>query len=255
MGSDYFLISIMVTDAISVINLSGFTFQNYITTKQSFKDDLKSIGIGFDGDVNLPICFQATFTQPQITGDIKLRTEGLFPEIMVVESNFSEISYFTKTEITEWFVNSEDPLAVESFYGPTTYPANCPTGVYDPLLSCTADSAHSDLCSSLNLAERGTPIGSLYDVSLSSTQDEAPVFLQDYHFTSTPNTWSAIRISNGTDVACAKLLPINCVSEELEPINPYLQEKLLTLAALKSQVLAEGWGLKSLAKQALSYIS
>lgn len=235
---------------MSTLNLSGFDYQTYIQSKESFKNQLLEVGVGFDGDLNYPFCFKAFYDfTGEFVGTAKISFEGLFAETANFETDFTDISgcdtYEYNVNLDKWNIDVTDPTKIAS----KNDSSRCNTqDQYDPYRACTSDSAVISTCQQ---NPNGVPVGDIgewYSIATGDVNTTIPApRLSDYYFETGMNTWSGLNVvCNNGNFYCAKLIPVDCLTDELAPINPHLQEKLLALAAKKSQKTVANQGLLSL---------
>jgi len=233
---------------VSTLNLAGFDYQTYIQSKETFKNKLLEVGVGFDGDIQFPFCFKAFYDfTDELVGTAKISFEGLFAETATFETNFTNVdgcSALLNVNLDVWNIDITDPTKIAAKNDTDRCRRN---SQYDPYMACTPDSAVSDRC---NQPPNGYPIG---DISQQYCFDSGEVEetiaaprLADYYFKTGYNTWSGLNFDCDYNFYCAKLIPVDCITDELTPINPYLQEKLLALAASKSQKAVASQDLLSL---------
>jgi len=69
------------------------------------------------------------------------------------------------------------------------------------------------------------------------TVTRAAPFLKDYYFATSYNIWATANIVDDTDtnISCAKFVPIDCFTDEITPIQPLLEEKLLAISDASSE--------------------
>jgi len=218
-------------------NFQGFNYTDVITEKNDFKQKLLSVGVGFDGAVNYPICFKAFFDTADVVGSVKIAYESLFDELVDVTADFTTVPSPTDLYIgPTWRLNLTDPAKLSA--SSEEYDQYCDQTIYDPYLACDANSANYDLCTALGRAPVGTPLGNYGDVSYLDGSTQVAPILMDYYFATSYNTWSSASIFRNreqTPVACAKFVPIDCLTDELMPIKPLLEEKLLAISDASSQ--------------------
>jgi len=233
---------------MSTLNFAGFDYQTYIQSKESFKNKLLEVGVGFDGDIQFPFCFKAFYDfNDEFVGTAKISFEGLFAETATFETNFTNIDGCDEplnVNLDIWNIDITDPTKIAA----KNDTDRCrPNSQYDPYMACTPDSAVVDRC---NQPPNGYPIGDIsrqYCISEGEEVETIPApRLADYYFQTGYNTWSGLNFSCDNNLYCAKLIPVDCITDELSPINPYLQEKLLALAASKSQKTVASQDLLSL---------
>jgi len=228
-------------------NFAGFNYSDVIELKEDYKNALLATGIGFDGNINYNICFKAIFNEPEVSGPVLFKVNGLFDTIADLKYNLVQDGTFYDMDLklgSTWNIDLSNPTVhsttdtlkfCDADVDPTTW------GVYDPLWNCGPGSAHAAACSLMgrtpngnNIGDWQTPVTFDYDIE----QTVAAPYISDYYFKTSYDTWTTALLTGRTDsydpqvpVACAKFYPVNCVSEEILPFTPEIQEKLIQLSA------------------------
>jgi len=218
-------------------SFQGFNYTDVITEKSDFKQQLLSVGVGFDGSINYPICFKAFFNTPEVDGSIKIAYESLFDQLVDVSTDFTTVPSTTSLYIgPTWRLNLTDPKKLSA--SKAEYDQYCEATIYDPYLACQTNSANEGLCTALNRTPALTNLGNYGPVStLDGTEQVAPI-LRDYYFATSYNTWTSATVYDdyaGEPVSCAKFVPIDCLTDEVMPITPLLEEKLIAISDASSQ--------------------
>merc|ERR1712137_300667 len=70
---------------------TGFNYTDVITEKSDWKQQLLSVGVGFDGRINYPICFKAFFDTTEVKGTVKLAYDSIYDDGVDVTSAFTTV--------------------------------------------------------------------------------------------------------------------------------------------------------------------
>jgi len=223
-----------------ISKFTGFDYTDVITEKVDFKQQLLSVGVGFDGAINYPICFKAFFDTTEVQGSVKIAYDSIYDQFVDVTSEFStlpgngELLYIG----TKWNVNLTDPAKLSA--STTEFNQYCSIEIYDPLLACANNTIPpNSLCGLISMSPNGREVGWYGQIDpalIGTTQQVAPA-LKDYYFATSYNTWATanIRDSANNEVSCAKFVPVDCLTDEITPIKPLLEEKLLAISDKSSE--------------------
>jgi len=261
---------VLFTDALNTFkgseslltSIAGFTYEDIIQTKSSYKSALLDAGIGFDGRINYNICFDAKFNTTNVFGDVFFKVNGLFDRIAEYEVNILNKNNttvdpddeFSLYITTEWNVDVTNPtvLSVEGELA-EKYTGLLSSGVYDPLFACTERSTHfnswcnnspnidGSICIGEYLSEYSPAGESIFNEPRTGAMP-APQ-LNQYYFKTSPNTWASMCLKGtqgGNEVtACAALLPVDCTTKEEIPFTPLAQTSKLSALSIQNNKKTE----------------
>jgi len=230
-------------------NFAGFNYADVIELKEDYKNALLATGVGFDGNINYNICFKAIFDEAEVSGNVLFKVNGLFDTLADVNYNLVQDSTFQEMDlklVSTWNLDLSNPSVHSTtetlkFCGADV--AEDTWGVYDPLFNCAAGSSHSESCYLMNRSPNGNNYGDWF-TNVTFDDDVTGVvagpLISDYYFKTSYDTWTSALLTGykigdspvHVPVACAKFYPVNCISEEILPFTPEIQEKLLQLSAL-----------------------
>jgi len=243
-------------DAESLLSsVAGLTYEDVIQSKSAYKNALLEAGIGFDGQINYNICFDAKFNTESLGGDIFFKVNGLYDRVADYELNIinkaipdDTVTPFKMTFTTEWNIDVTRPLihSVEGVELSDKFAAFT-KGAYDPLYACSTFSVHmSDtmptICTNLT-PDGSTAIGEFFNTDTNTGTFNVPKigqmpapYLRDYYFKTSPNTWASACVFDDGQylVGCAKFIPVDCTTKQEIPFTPFIEEKILQVAALST---------------------